>query len=49
MKILKFFKKGQKEESKRGLDFYQESIEKIGRDQIKKLVDRGLSFPILVI
>ena len=31
------------------IDFYQDSIEKIGRDQIKKLVEKGLSIPVFTL
>ncbi|KKR91805.1 MAG: hypothetical protein UU42_C0007G0022 [Candidatus Woesebacteria bacterium GW2011_GWA1_41_13b] len=49
MKFLNFFRK-QEKRSKKGLtDFYQDSIEKLGRDQIKKLVDRGLSIPVFML
>ena len=31
------------------VDFYKDSIEKIGRDQFKKLVEKGLSIPVLAL
>ena len=31
------------------VDFYQDSIEKIGRDQIKKMVERGISIPVIML
>ena len=31
------------------VDFYQDSIEKIGRDQFKKLVEKGLSIPVFAL
>ena len=47
MKLLAFFKGNRKKNTL--TDIYQESIEKFGRDQIKKLVDKGLSIPIIVL
>lgn len=49
MKILKLFKRDRLEKSKRGLDFYQESIEKVGRDQLKRLVDWNLNIPVFML
>jgi len=47
MKILNFIFNRQK---KRGRsDYYQKSIERQGRDQIKKLVEKGLSIPVIVL
>ncbi len=51
MKLLKFFraKKTKKDGAiamPKVVDFYQDSIEKIGRDQFKKLVEKGLSIPV---
>ncbi|OGH17909.1 MAG: hypothetical protein A2868_00685 [Candidatus Levybacteria bacterium RIFCSPHIGHO2_01_FULL_40_15b] len=31
------------------VDFYQDSIEKIGRDQFKKLVEKGLNIPVFAL
>lgn len=46
MKILKMFAKKKAERRNSITDFYQQSVEKIGRDQIKKIVERGLSMPV---
>lgn len=47
-RLLNFFKKGT--ESKRKLvDFHQESIQEVGKDQIRRLVEKGLSLPIVVL
>ncbi len=44
MKFLQFGKKKKKEIV---LDFYQNSINRIGKAQIKKIVERGLSMPVV--
>lgn len=55
MKLLRFFKsrdkvsEGNIYRTGKVLDFYQDSIEKIGRDQLKKLVEKGLSIPVFVV
>lgn len=55
MKLLKIFKLQNKRRnlnihgSGKVVDFYQDSIEKIGRDQFKKLVEKGLSIPVLAL
>jgi len=49
MKILKVFGKSAKKEKRILVDFYQASIEKVGREQIQKIVDRGLSLPIVTL
>ena len=41
-----FSKKNKK--ARRVVDFYQDSIERTGKDQIQKIVDRGLSFPVFL-
>jgi len=48
MKIFGIFKRPEKKPLKVS-DFYQESLDKFGRDQIKKLVEKGLSIPIAVL
>ena len=47
VKIFKFLR--QKEKKRNIVDFYQDSIEKVGRDQIQKLVDKGLNIPVFVL
>ncbi|HVZ11846.1 MAG TPA: hypothetical protein VG965_02345 [Patescibacteria group bacterium] len=49
MKFPKLLKANQKKEAKRIVDFYQDQIEKAGRDQIQKMVDRGLSLPVFLL
>ena len=48
MRILKLLLKGRQKKTVGVTDFYQESIEKVGRDQIRKLVEKGLSIPVLI-
>ena len=31
------------------MDFYQDSVEKAGRDQIRKIVEKGLSFQVFLL
>jgi len=55
VKLLKIFKlqkrRGNLNIPRAGkvVDFYQDSIEKIGRDQFKKLVEKGLSIPVFAL
>ena len=55
MKLLKLFKAQNKKTSLnvysagKVIGFYQDSIEKIGRDQFKKLVEKGLSIPVFAL
>jgi hypothetical protein len=54
MKFLKIFRKQNRKAVNvnhvgKITDFYQDSIEKIGRDQFKKLVERGLSIPVFAL
>jgi hypothetical protein len=48
MRILKIEPR-KKKEIKRILDPYQESIHRNGRSQIKQLIEKGLSFQIVVL
>lgn len=48
MRFLKFLTKEDKKKNTLQ-DLYQESISKLGRDQIKKLVDKGLSIPVVIL
>ena len=55
MKLLRLFKSNNKRgnvgfpQTGKVVDFYQDSIEKIGRDQFKKLVEKGLSIPVFAL
>ena len=55
MKLLNMFKAQNKKtnldvyRSGKVIGFYQDSIEKIGRDQFKKLVEKGLSIPVFAL
>ncbi len=54
MRFLKIFKTHKKTNlnvyrAGKVVDFYQDSIEKIGRDQFKKLVEKGLSIPVFAL
>ena len=50
MGFLKFITGGRKRRAKKiFIDFYQESIEKQGRDQIKKLADKGMNIPVIML
>lgn len=55
MKLLKIFKLQNKNrnlkipQAGQVVGFYQDSIEKIGRDQFKKLVEKGLSIPVFAL
>ena len=55
MKVLKFLKLENKKiplnihRAGQVVDFYQDSIEKIGRDQFKRLVEKGLSIPVFML
>ncbi len=49
MKFVKMFGRKKKPEASKIVDFYQASINKIGREQIQKLVDRGLSIHIVML
>ena len=55
MKLLKLFRTQKKvgnlniAHAGKVVDFYQDSIEKIGRDQFKKLVEKGLSIPVFAL
>lgn len=55
MKLLKIFKLQNKgrdlniPQAGKVVDFYQDSIEKIGRDQFKKLVEKGLNIPVFAL
>lgn len=46
---MKFFEFLRKEKKIKVIDHYQISLDKFGRDQIKKLVAKGLSIPIVVL
>ncbi len=46
MKFISFFTRKNRKEKTLIRDFYQDSIDKMGRDQIQKLVDKGLSIPV---
>ena len=48
MRILKLLLKRRQKKTVGVVDFYQESIEKVGRDQIRKLVEKGLNIPVLI-
>lgn len=48
MKFLKLFTFKNKKPVRKVADFYQAQIEKAGRDQIQKIVDRGLSLPVFL-
>ena len=48
MRILKLLLKRRRKKTVGVTDFYQESIEKVGGDQIRKLVEKGLSIPVLI-
>lgn len=48
MQVLKILTiRGKKE--KKGLDIFQASIDKVGKAQIQKIVDRGLKFPVFML
>lgn len=49
MNFLKFFQYKSKKPARKVVDFAQLAIEKNGRDQIQKIVDKGLSLPILIV
>lgn len=49
MGILGIFQKDKKEKTRKVSDYYQASLEKFGRDQIKKLVEKGLSIPVAIL
>lgn len=49
MGILGIFQKEKKEKTRKVSDYYQASLEKFGRDQIKKLVEKGLSIPVAIL
>ena len=49
MNFLKLLRKKQNKKGVRLVDFYQDSIEKIGSDQIKKMVERGISIPVVML
>lgn len=39
-----------KKKAKKGLsDFYQDSINKVGKEQFKKLVEKGLNIPVVLL
>lgn len=39
-----------KKKAKKGLsDFYQESINKAGKEQFKRLVEKGLNIPVVLL
>ena len=46
MKVFNFLKR---EKKSKITDLYQISLDKFGRDQIKKLVEKGLSIPIVIL
>ena len=48
MKIFKFLTSG-KNKKRKLLDYYQESINRTGREQFKKLVEKGLSVPVALL
>lgn len=47
--IMKLFDFRRKEKKNKITDLYQISLDKFGRDQIKKLVEKGLSIPIVIL
>ncbi len=49
MNILKLLKKRNKMKPRKNVDFYQESVERAGRDEILKLVEKGLSFRVTLL
>lgn len=49
MKIFEIFKKEEKSKARKVSDYYQASLDKFGRDQIKKLVEKGLSIPVAIL
>jgi hypothetical protein len=49
MRLLKLISSKLKKKEKRIVDFYQDSIEKSGQDQIRQLVEKGLSFKVIVL
>lgn len=43
------FSKDKKRDKKGLSDFYQESINKAGKEQFKKLVEKGLNIPVVLL
>lgn len=48
MKIIDLLLKRKQKKTTEVVDFYQESIDRVGRDQIRKLVEKGLNIPVLM-
>jgi hypothetical protein len=46
MKILKIFKGSARKRAEKNISYYQKSIEQAGRDQLQKLVEKGLTFQV---
>jgi len=48
MKFLKLLTNNSKRNQK-NIDLYQDAVAKFGHKQIKKLADRGLSIPVVIL
>lgn len=49
MKFIKALLNRNKKNSHRATDFYQDSVERAGHDEIKKLANKGLSIPVFIL
>lgn len=49
MKFLKLLLQRNKKASRPMVDFYQDAIQLVGKDQIKRLAEKGLSIPIVML
>ncbi len=47
MKLLKLFIKEKKKEAK--TDLYQDSVNKLGKEQFKKILEKGLQVPVVLL
>lgn len=47
MKILKLFTKEKKKEEK--TDLHQDSVNKLGKEQFKKILEKGLQVPVVLL
>lgn len=49
MKVFNLFSKTSKKKRRNISDYYQDSINRIGKEQIRKLVEKGLGIPVALL
>lgn len=49
MNILKLFGKGKPKKQSMTLDAVQEALNKVGREQFRRLMDKGLKVPVVLV